>query len=221
MIKSENLWYSYSGIAPFVLSGVELDIKSGEYVSVVGENGSGKTTLMKLMLKLLKPTKGSIVSEARSVGYVPQRRDFLNSGFPITVYEMLDSYRKLLKIKDKSVITEKLRLLGLSDFSSAIMGTLSGGQGQKAVIARALLGSPELLVLDEPSTGVDNDSQKEIYGLLKSLGKDSGITIVSVEHNLAAAVANSTMIYHLAGGRGHICTPQNYANEYLNGRGNL
>ncbi|NCB52935.1 MAG: metal ABC transporter ATP-binding protein [Clostridia bacterium] len=219
MIRAENLSFSYTGSRPFVLDGISFNINDGEYVSVVGENGCGKSTLMRLILKFLKPTQGSIVSKAKRIGYMPQKNDFSNAGFPITVYEMLSSYRRLLKIKSKDVIRENLALVGLTDFSAALMGTLSGGQSQKAFIARALMGSPELLVLDEPSTGVDVDSQKDIYGLIKKLNTENGITIVSVEHNLDAAVSNSTLIYHLSGGHGHFCTPQKYAAEYLNIRG--
>jgi zinc transport system ATP-binding protein len=200
------------------LDDVDLEIHDGEYVSIVGENGSGKSTLMKLILKFLKPTRGRIITDAKRIGYVPQRNEYANSGFPITVYEMLNSYRHLLKIKDKKVIDESLRLVGLYGMHHALMGTLSGGQSQKAYIARALMGEPELLLLDEPSTGVDIESQKEIYGLLKKLNTEKGVTVVSIEHNLNAAVANSTLIYHLSGGRGHFCTPQKYAEEYLNAR---
>ena len=219
MIRAENLSFSYTGSRPFVLDDISFDIKGGEYVSVVGENGCGKSTLMRIILKFLKPTHGSVVSQAKRVGYVPQRNDFTNSGFPITVYEMLNSYRRLLKIRNKDVIPKNLSLVGLSDFSGALMGTLSGGQNQKALIARALMGSPDLLILDEPSTGVDIDSQKEIYGLIKKLNAENGITIVSVEHNLDAAISNSTLIYHLVGGRGHFCSPQRYAAEYLGAKG--
>lgn len=219
MIKAENLSFSYTGSAPFVLDGINLEINAGEYVSIVGDNGSGKSTLMRLILKFLKPTQGTIFSQAKRIGYVPQKNDFTNSGFPITVTEMLNSYRKLLKIKEKDVITDSLGLVGLSGFSGALMGTLSGGQSQKALIARALMGNPDLLLLDEPSTGVDRDSQKEIYGLLRQLNTENGITVVSIEHNLNAAMKNSTLIYHLSSGKGHICTPQHYADEYLNGNG--
>ena len=215
MIKAENLTFSYSGSPPFILSGIDLEINNGEYVSVVGDNGCGKSTLMKLILGFLKPTHGSIVSSAKKIGYVPQKSDSTNSGFPITVYEMLNSYRKLLKIKDKSVVAESLRQVGLSDFSRSLMGNLSGGQAQKALIARALMGNPELLILDEPSAGVDIDSQRDIYAFLKKLNTEQGITIVSVEHNLDAAISNSTTIYHLHGGQGHFCTPQKYSEEYL------
>jgi len=215
MIKTENLSFSYTGARPYILDGINLYIRDGEYVSVVGENGSGKSTLIRLILKFLKPTLGSIITESARIGYVPQRSDYSNAGFPITVFEMLNSYRKLLKIKNREIIGETLERFGLSDHSRALMGTLSGGQGQKALIARAMLGNPDLLILDEPSTGVDADSQKEIYALIKKLNVEDGKTIISVEHNLGAAIANSTLIYHLANANGHFCTPQHFAAEYL------
>lgn len=214
MIKAENLFFSYSGAAPYILRGMSLHLAKGEYVSIVGDNGSGKSTLVKLILKLLKPTSGSIVTFSERTGYVPQRNDASVAGFPITVFEVLDSYRRLLKVKDKSVIEKSLEQVGLQDKANALMSTLSGGQGQKILIARALMGQPDLLILDEPSTGVDPGSQREIYGILKRLNKEQGMTIVSVEHNLVAAISNSTLIYHLDCGHGHICTPAQFAAEY-------
>jgi len=174
MITAENLTFSYTGSAPFILNGLELKINNGEYVSVVGDNGCGKSTLMKLILRFLKPTHGSIVTDAKKIGYVPQKSDSANYGFPITVYEMLNSYRKLLKIKDRHVVAQSLRQLGLSDFSSSLMGNLSGGQAQKALIARALMGNPDLLLLDEPSAGVDIDSQREIYAFFEEAERRAG-----------------------------------------------
>ena len=218
MIKTENLFFSYTGSPPYVLSGVNLEIQDGEYVSVVGENGSGKSTLMRLILKFLKPTSGSITTQAAQVGYVPQKNDFSNSGFPITVYEALNSYRRLLKLKNRDVIDQALEQVGMSAFTGALMGTLSGGQSQKIMIARALMGKPDLLILDEPSTGVDVGAQAEIYRILKHINRDGGMTIVSVEHNLDAAVSNSTQIYHLVNGQGHLCRPRKYADEFLNDR---
>ncbi len=219
MIRAENLYFSYSASQPFVLNGINFELKDGEYVSVVGENGCGKTTLMKLILGFIKPVRGKIITEARRIGYVPQKQGSVNSGFPITLHEMLDSYRRLLNIRDRGAVRDALGRVGLEEFSSALVDTLSGGQSQKALIARAMLGSPELIILDEPSSGIDPSSQKEIYGLLKKLNKENGVTIVSVEHNLEAAVLNSTAIYHLSMGKGHICTPKSYAEEYLKGRG--
>ncbi|SMC65617.1 metal ABC transporter ATP-binding protein [Papillibacter cinnamivorans] len=219
MIQAENLAFSYTGSPPFVLDGIRFAVEDGDYVSILGDNGCGKSTLVKLILRFLRPTRGSIEVKTKRIGYVPQRSDAAASGFPITVHEMLDSYRRLLKLRDKSVIEESLNRVGLSGCSGALMGTLSGGQSQKALIARALMGDPELLILDEPSAGVDQDSQREIYGLIKALNAVRGITVVSVEHNLEAAVANSTLIYHLSGGSGHMCTPRQYVSEYLKPKG--
>ena len=165
MIEANNLFFSYNGSPPYVLSGINLEINNGEYVSVLGANGSGKSTLMRLILKFLKPNRGSILVQTNKIGYVPQRNDFSNSDFPITVYETLNSYRRLLKVKNKDIIEETLEQVGMSNFASALMGTLSGGQSQKILIARSLIGDPDLLILDEPSTGVDINSQREIYSL--------------------------------------------------------
>lgn len=220
MIIADNLFFSYKGSSPYVLNGINLKINKGDYVSVLGANGSGKSTLMRLILKFLKPTSGSITTHTNKIGYVPQRNDFSNSGFPISVYEALDSYRRLLKVKDKDTVEEALKQVGMLDFVNALMGNLSGGQSQKILIARSLIGEPDLLILDEPSSGVDVNSQREIYGFLKRANKEKGITIVSVEHNLDAAISNSTLIYHLMDGQGHLCAPRQYVDEFLEKREN-
>ena len=95
------------------------------------------------------------------------------------------------------------------------MGNLSGGQCQKVFIARALMAHPDLLILDEPSTGIDVKSQAELYPFLKQLNTEHGITIVTVEHNLRAAMRNSRYMYHVAGGSGHLCSPDEYIREYV------
>ena len=219
MIQADKLTFSYTGAPPYLLHNMDLTVHRGDYISVVGENGCGKSTLMRLILGFLKPTGGTMTTDARRTGYVPQRNDFSNTDFPITVQELLNSYRRLLKLRERDAIQKSLRRVGMEDFSGALVGTLSGGQTQRILIARALMGEPELLVLDEPSAGVDAGSQKEIYSLLKSLNQSQRITIISVEHNLEAAIENSTLIYHLAGGRGHLCTPRQYAGECIEGQG--
>lgn len=218
MIKINDLCFSYTSLPPYMLDEITLEVASGEYLSVLGENGCGKSTLIKIILNFLKPTKGYIISEARRIGYVSQKNDFSNTSFPITVFEMLNSYRKLVKSKNKDVVMEYLEQIGLASYKDALIGTLSGGQHQKILIARALIGKPDLLILDEPSTGIDINSQKEIYGLLKRLNQENGMTIIAVEHNINAAVSNSTHMYHLSKGHGHICTPEKYIAEYLNDR---
>ncbi|MGV8984304.1 metal ABC transporter ATP-binding protein [Clostridium sp.] len=215
MIQIKNLFFSYTNKAPYILNDISLTINEGEYISILGDNGSGKSTLVKLMLNLLTPTKGFIVNSNKNIGYVAQKSDFLNSEFPITVYEMLNCYRKVLKIKDKSLVTKNLEIINMLDFKDSLIGTLSGGQRQKIFIARALLGSPGMLILDEPSTGVDTNSQKDIYMLIKNLNRINKVTVIAIEHNLNAAMANSSLIYHLSNGNGHLCTPNKYIEEYL------
>ena len=216
MISIKNLTFSYTGSPPSILRNINLEISSGRYVSIVGENGCGKSTLMRLILHFLKPTEGTVVVLTKRIGYVPQKPDGQGDGFPITVYEVINSYRKLLKIKNRKETEDCLRRVGMLNKKDSLMSDLSGGQSQKVRIARALMGKPELLMLDEPSTGVDIKSQSEIYGLLKMLNQQNHITIVSIEHNLEAAVTHSTDIFHIKNGTGHFCSPQKYAEEIQN-----
>ena len=201
MIDINNLFFSYTNSAPYILNDINLNIADGEYLSILGDNGCGKSTLIKLILNLLSPTKGTIVNSNKNIGYVPQKSDFLNSQFPITVYEMLNSYRKVLNIKDNNIVTKCLENINMLSFKYSLIGTL--------------LGSPDLLILDEPSTGVDINSQKDIYKLIKHLNITDKITVISIEHNLNAAMMNSSLIYHLTDGNGHLCTPDIYIKEYL------
>lgn len=214
MIKLDSISFKYNGFADFALQDISLSVNAGEYICIVGENGCGKSTLIKLMLGLLKPASGSIVRNVKNIGYVPQKKELLTN-FPITVFELLDSYRRLLKIKDKGCVQAILREVNMELLQQKRAGDLSGGQLQKLYIARALIGTPALIVLDEPSTGIDFKGQKEIYALLKKLNTEKKMTIVSVDHNLDAAVINSSLIFHIAGGKGHLCSPRQYASEFL------
>ena len=215
MVTIEQLSFAYSGLGDDILRDINLTISNGEYLSIIGENGSGKTTFMRLLLGLLKPTKGIIQINAKGIGYVPQKNDNVNTAFPITVFEALNSYRHLLKIKDKEIVMRALETVGMEKQYNHLMGNLSGGQTQKILLARAIMGNPELLILDEPSTGIDLDSQRDIYKLLKKLNTEKNMTIIAVEHNLEAVYANSTNIFHLQNGCGHLCNPDKYAKEFL------
>lgn len=212
MVRVNNLKFRYDTYPKYILEDVSFSVNEGEYVSIVGENGCGKSTLVRLLLNLLKPTSGSIEITADSVGYVPQKKINL-AHFPLTVKELLDSYRCVLKVKKGEKVFEMLKEVGLEGFERKLVGELSGGQLQKLYIARSLINSPHLLILDEPSTGIDVKGQKEIYSILKRLNRENNITIISVDHNLNAAVANSTMIFHIQNGKGHFCNLQKYANE--------
>ena len=194
MIKINDMSFRYEKNSPVVLSHVNLDIQDGVYLSVIGENGSCKTTLIKLILGLLSPNSGSITVDTKNIGYVPQRVDSFNSQFPISVYEILKVHGKALKLDIKASIDYVLNKVNMTEFKDNLIGNLSGGQRQRVFIARALMGNPDLIILDEPSTGVDYKNQLEIYNLLSSLNKNEKTTIISIEHNLETALKYSTHI---------------------------
>lgn len=193
MIDIKNLCFSYTNKPPYLLNDINLNLPNGIYLSIVGENGSSKTTLIKLILGLLKPTSGSIEIGSNSIGYVPQRLDSFNSQFPITVKEVLSCHKKTLK-NNSINIDSVLKDVNMLDFKNRLLGMLSGGQQQRVLIARALMGNPEIIILDEPSSGVDENNQKEIYNILKKLNREDKKTIISIEHNLDIAINNSTHI---------------------------
>lgn len=210
MLEINNLCFSYNRNQPYLLNDINLKVEKGDYISILGDNGSGKSTLVKLILRLLTPLKGEILLDKQKVSYVPQRLDGYNSQFPLTVYELLNSTRKVLKIKDSNVIPKALEMVGMTAFQKYLIGTLSGGQLQKVLIARALMVNPQLLILDEPSTGVDIKSQDDIYSVIKDLNKDVKLTVISIEHNIEAALTYSSSIYQLHNGKGKFYTPETY-----------
>jgi zinc transport system ATP-binding protein len=219
MININNLCFTYTNSRPYILDNVNLNIEKGSYVSILGENGSAKSTLVKLILNLLKPNSGQIAISTSKMAYVAQKVENFNSQFPITVFEMLNCHRKVLKLKDKSLISKCLHAVGMEDHMNTLIGNLSGGQQQKIFIARSLIGDPELLILDEPSTGVDVQSMGDVYAIIKGLNQNLGITVVSVEHNLKAALDNSTDIFEMSSGSGILYTINDYKNKLKEERG--
>lgn len=213
MIQLEHVSFAYEH-GPYLLQDINMTIADGDYISVVGENGSGKSTLIKLILGLLSPSRGNITDTFRQRVYVPQRFETMNQ-FPITVYEVLNCQRHILGLKDKAIIRNSLEKMDVYGLKDQLIGNLSGGQCQKVLIARALMGKPDLLIFDEPSTGIDVKSQMELYPFIKTLNQQHGVTVVTVEHNLKFAVHNSTKMFHVVGGHGHFCSPQDYIQEYV------
>lgn len=220
MIDIADLRFSYSGRAPFLLDGLTLTVKRGAYVSIAGENGCGKTTLMRLILGFLKPVSGTIRVSARRIGYVPQTTDFAARAFPITVDEMLSSWGSLIGLgkNARRAAHEALSLTGMLERRDRLAGDLSGGERERVLIARALMGDTDLLILDEPSTGLDPRGQRDVYALLDRLRRERGLTIAAVEHNLAMALSVSSAVIHIVDGRAHVCSAARYANEAVGGR---
>jgi zinc transport system ATP-binding protein len=182
-----------------VLHDVTFDIPIGAYVGVIGPNGSGKTTLLKLMLGILEPSRGSIRvfgsppadrSARRRIGYVPQRVHAGDRSFPATVEEIVRSGRAagLGLARDHGVdgVEAAMETAGVIDLKHRTLAGLSGGETQKVFIARALAADPAMLVLDEPTTGVDVPSREQFSAFLARLHRERGMTIVIVSHDVEA-----------------------------------
>lgn len=210
MINIKDLTFSYTNKPPYLIENVNLNIPKGIYLSIIGENGSAKTTLVKLILGLLKPTSGTITVNAKGIAYVPQKVESFNSQFPISVYEILKTHGNSIGIKNKSEIEKALDKVNMLEFTNKLIGSLSGGQQQRVFIGRALMGNPELIILDEPSTGVDFKNQVSIYALLSKLNKENGKTIISVEHNVNMALKYSTHILEVIEGNPTLYTIDEY-----------
>lgn len=194
VIKIDSLDFSYTNTAN-VLEDINLEILEKDFVGIIGPNGGGKTTLLKLMLGLLKPSKGSIEilgttpqKSTNRIGYVPQFNTTDNL-FPINSLNVvlmgLTDSNSFLPWFSKKQINRALEVMadvGIEDLSKKSFGELSGGQKQRCLIARAIASSPSILFLDEPTASVDSKVESSIYELLKVLNKD--ITIVLVSHDL-------------------------------------
>ena len=214
LIKINNLSFAYNKNTPPLLKNVNLDIPKGVYLSIVGENGSCKTTLIKLILGLLTPISGSITVDTDNIAYVPQRLDGFNSQFPISIYEILKIHAKSLKLDPKSSSIDVLEKVNMLKFKENLIGNLSGGQQQRVFIARALIGNPDLIILDEPSTGVDVKNQQEIYSLLSRINKEQGTTIISIEHNMDIALKYSTHILTINNGKLTLQSNKDFRENY-------
>jgi len=203
---------SFGYTATPVLGDVSLRIGPGEYVAVVGPNGSGKSTLMKLMLGLLEPDAGAArlfgepahrSDHGSRVGYVAQHAS-ASKEMPITVREVVKMGRfphvgfGRLTASDWEIVDRAIGTVGMSAFANRRVTQLSGGQRQRAFIARALASEAELLVLDEPTVGVDVESVDAFYDLLEAL-HENGITIVLIEHDLGAVTDHADRVVCLNG----------------------
>ncbi len=210
VIEVADVDFGYT--ATRVVEDVSLTIDPGEYAAVVGPNGSGKSTLMKLMLGLLEPDAGTVrlfgepahrFDDGDRVGYVAQHAS-ASKEMPITVREVVKMGRfphvgfGLLSADDWAIVDRALETVGMSEFAGRRVTQLSGGQRQRAFIARALASEAELLVLDEPTVGVDAESVEAFYALLESLNAD-GITVLLIEHDLSAVTEHADRVVCLDG----------------------
>jgi len=197
-VEFEEVTVSYARTV--ALQDITLRIKRGEFVGIIGPNGSGKTTLLRTILGLVKPQRGQVRvfgtptealgSVRRRIGYVPQLAA-VDSRFPVHVFDVvlmgrygeIGLFHRPTEI-DRAATRRALERVGLADLADRQIGQLSGGQRQRVLVARALAVEPELLLLDEPTTGVDPATTGSFYDLLNQLHQD-GMTILMVSHDVA------------------------------------
>ncbi|WP_240376630.1 metal ABC transporter ATP-binding protein [Bacillus piscicola] len=198
VLETDNVSYRYSKQP--VLENVSMEIKKGSFLGLVGPNGSGKSTLIKILLGLIAPDAGEIrlfgtplkkFKHWEKIGYVSQKANSFNSGFPATVQEVVAmglygqmGLFRFLNKTHKRKIENALEQVGMSDYKKRTIGELSGGQQQRVFIARALVSEPDILILDEPTVGVDAQSVQQFYTLLSTLNIEKGMTLLLVTHDV-------------------------------------
>ena len=207
LVDIEKVSAGYDG--NIVLRDVSLKIYEHDYLGIVGSNGGGKTTLVKVVLGLIRPISGTITFAHKElknrIGYMPQTNQ-IDRKFPILVSEAIESglisVGKMVKAERKDRVNEMLDEMGLFDIAHKPIGELSGGQFQRTLLARALINSPELLILDEPNSYLDSRFESHFYELLKEINQKTAIVLIS--HNIHSflsnvkniASVNETLQYH-------------------------
>lgn len=181
-----------------ILSHVDLQVRSGEVVTIIGPNGAGKTTLLRTALGLLKPSSGQVwLRPGLRVGYLPQRFQ-VDPVLPMTVHRFF----RLSGAGDEREMITALTEVGAEKLLGSAMQSLSGGETQRVLLARTLLRNPELLVLDEPAQGVDLHGQVELFSLLEKVRQDRGCSVLMVSHDLHLVMASTGRVICLDR---HVC----------------
>ncbi|MFY4776379.1 metal ABC transporter ATP-binding protein [Metabacillus sp. RGM 3146] len=208
IIEIKHLSYQYD--RQRVLEDISLSVNEGAFLALVGPNGFGKTTLLKCLLGLLKLQQGEIklfgtpitkFKHWNEIGFVSQKANSFNSGFPATVHEVVSSgltskigmFKRFNKHHHQKV-RDAIREVGMSEFENRNIGELSGGQQQRVFIARALVSEPKLLILDEPTVGVDAETVQGFYKMLRELNNNLGITLILVTHDVGIVTDKITHV---------------------------
>ncbi|MBM3230153.1 ABC transporter ATP-binding protein [Candidatus Pacearchaeota archaeon] len=197
LINLSSVSFSYTDSD--VIKNISFSVKKGDFVGLIGPNGSGKSTLLRIILGILTPRKGVVslfgkelkkFGEWEKIGYVPQKATNIEKNFPATVYEVvsmgllsIQKFPKIITKREDSKIKEALTSVSMENFSQRRITELSSGQQQRVLIAKALVVSPEILILDEPTTGVDQENKESFYNLLGKLN-NKGMTILLVSHDI-------------------------------------
>jgi zinc transport system ATP-binding protein len=209
-VSVESVSYDYG--QGLTLDRISFAVDEGDLLGIIGPNGAGKTTLFSCMLGLIEDYSGTITvlekdirkdrRTLKEIGYVPQRKS-IEQNFPATVEEVV-SLGAVSKKPTRQKIYSALETVGMSELKDRRIGELSGGQQQRVLIAKALVNNPRLIILDEPVTGIDQETQNRFYSLIKKLNQENKITIIWSSHDLDAikklankvACINRSMFFH-------------------------
>ena len=204
-LSCQNLTVGYDGRT--VLQGLNFEVNPGDYLCIVGENGSGKSTLMKTVLGLQAPISGTILTgdglRKNEIGYLPQQTQ-AQKDFPASVREIVLSgcqgrcgSRPFYSKEEKRLAEENIGKMGIGSLTKRCYRELSGGQQQRVLLARALCATRKMLLLDEPVSGLDPRVTAEMYGLIETLNREEGITVMMISHDISAALKYASHILHI------------------------
>ena len=204
-LSCQNLTVGYDGRT--VLQGLNFEVNPGDYLCIVGENGSGKSTLMKTILGLQAPISGTILTgdglRKNEIGYLPQQTQ-VQKDFPASVREIVLSgcqgrcgSRPFYSKEEKRLAEENIGKMGIGSLTKRCYRELSGGQQQRVLLARALCATRKMLLLDEPVSGLDPRVTAEMYGLIETLNREEGITVMMISHDISAALRYASHILHI------------------------
>lgn len=204
-LTCQDLSVGYEGKA--VLQNLNFSVRSGDYLCIVGENGAGKSTLMKTILGLQPPVRGKVLTgdglRPNEIGYLPQQTQ-VQKDFPASVWEIVLSgcqgrcgRRPFYRRSEKQLAERALEKLHISPLARRCYRELSGGQQQRVLLARALCATRSMLLLDEPTAGLDPKATAELYQLIARLNHQDGITIMMISHDLTAALDAASHILHI------------------------
>ncbi|MFT6088960.1 metal ABC transporter ATP-binding protein [Sulfitobacter sp.] len=196
LISTHNLTLVLDGQT--VLKNVNIAINRGEIVTIVGPNGSGKSSLLRALIGALKPASGTVTrAEGLRIGYVPQKLQ-IDATLPLTVHGFLN----LPNRQPRAVVDDALRKAGVGDLAKRQMVDLSGGQFQRVLLARALLNTPDILILDEATQGLDQPGAAAFYRQIEDVRRNMGCAVLMVSHDLHVVMAASDRVVCL---NGHVC----------------
>ena len=205
LIQVKNLSFSYP-TKKDTLKKVNLKVEKGSFTCIVGENGSGKSTLLKCILGLNKDYTGEVIKE-KNIGYLPQKSD-IQANFPATIEEVVLSGtisshpRKIFYTKeDREEAKQVMEKLSIYDIRKQCFADLSGGQQQRVLIARALCATKDIIILDEPTNGLDPSIAQQIYKLLDKIKKEENITILMVSHDIERALKFADRVVEIRNGQ--------------------